>query len=138
MRLVDTNVLVYAVSPAEPVKQARDFALLEELARSGDGCLAFQSCVEFLSAAAVKRPVRLSLDDALDFLENGVLLDLRLLLPTAEVLPAAVRVMREHGVSFWDALIFGVARTSGVTEILSEDGPSGSTVEGIRYTNPFA
>jgi predicted nucleic acid-binding protein len=39
--------------------------------------------------------------------------------------------------SFWDAMIWAVAKQNRVAEILSEDGPVGSVVEGIRYTNPF-
>jgi len=50
----------------------------------------------------------------------------------------ALRAVDEYRLSFWDALIWGVARLNDVPLVLTEDLPGGrDAVEGVRYTNPF-
>ena len=61
----------------------------------------------------------------------------RVLLPTPETIPAALSAVERHGMSFWDAMIWAVAKANGVGEILSEDFQHGRSVEGIIYRNPF-
>jgi predicted nucleic acid-binding protein len=50
----------------------------------------------------------------------------------------AVRGVREHRLSYYDALIWATARLNGVPHLLSEDGQDGRYLEGVRYLNPFA
>ena len=59
------------------------------------------------------------------------------LLPSAATLDAALDTIREHRLSFWDAMLWAVARENGLAEIVTGDGPTGATVGGIRFRNPF-
>jgi predicted nucleic acid-binding protein len=43
-----------------------------------------------------------------------------------------------HKLSFWDAMIWAVAEQHGLEEILTEDGPIGSTIGHVTFTNPFS
>jgi predicted nucleic acid-binding protein len=40
--------------------------------------------------------------------------------------------------SFWDSLIWAVAKEGGVPYLLSEDFEDGVVVEGVEFINPFA
>ena len=39
--------------------------------------------------------------------------------------------------SFWDSLIWAVAKEGGVPYLLTEDLDDGATLEGVRFVNPF-
>ena len=45
--------------------------------------------------------------------------------------------MVQHGLSFWDALIWAAAKENDVPMIYTEDFQDGRDIEGVRYSNPF-
>lgn len=49
----------------------------------------------------------------------------------------AMRAVGEHGLSFWDAMLWATARRIGVRLLISEDFQDGRIVEGVRIANPF-
>ena len=53
-------------------------------------------------------------------------------------LATAMRGVREHGLSFWDALLWATVRRTGVELLISEDFPDRRVIEGVRILNPFA
>ena len=57
---------------------------------------------------------------------------------TPGVVLEAVRGVRDHQFSYFDAQIWAVAKLNQIPTVLSEDFASGSTVEGIAFANPFA
>jgi predicted nucleic acid-binding protein len=46
--------------------------------------------------------------------------------------------VKEHSISFWDAMLWAVANEAGVTLLLSEDFQHARVLEGIQFFNPFA
>jgi predicted nucleic acid-binding protein len=50
----------------------------------------------------------------------------------------AMRAVREHGLAFWDALLWATVRRAGVDLLITEDFQDGRTIEGVRIVNPFA
>ena len=46
--------------------------------------------------------------------------------------------MKEHSISFWDAMIWAAANEVGVTLLLSEDFQRDRVLEGMQFYNPFA
>jgi predicted nucleic acid-binding protein len=50
----------------------------------------------------------------------------------------AIRVHREHGISFWDGMLWSVTRRAGARILLSEDFQDGRDLEGVRFVDPFA
>jgi len=50
----------------------------------------------------------------------------------------AMRAVREHRLSFWDALLWATVRRAGVGLLISEDFQDGRVLEGVRFVNPFA
>ena len=53
-------------------------------------------------------------------------------------LATAMRGVREHGLSFWDALLWATVRRAGVELLITEDFQDRRTIEGVRILNPFA
>ena len=49
----------------------------------------------------------------------------------------AVRGVRDHHLSYFDAQIWAVAKLNQVAVIVSEDFNSGGTLEGVHFLNPF-
>lgn len=56
---------------------------------------------------------------------------------TPDDLSAAMRAVEEHGLSFWDAMLWATVRRAGVRILISEDFQDGRLLEGVRIVNPF-
>ena len=56
---------------------------------------------------------------------------------TPKSLGKALKAIREHGLSFWDALIWAVVAEAGVALLLSEDFQHTRVLEGVQFCNPF-
>jgi len=136
MFLIDTNILVYAVSAADKTKRDRARAVLSDLMLRSEAALALQSCAEFLAAAALKPGSPLSLQDALRQLRSWER-HMILLFPSFETVELAAGGVSRHKLSFWDAMIWAVALQHEIPVILTEDGPVGSRLRGVRLIDPF-
>lgn len=133
---IDINILLYAVDSAgNPEKHRRAVDLLDRLGTSGRGLLPLQTLTEFYSVAV--RKYRAPPEQASRYVEvwSGVF-------PVREAVFAdvvdAMRVHRDHGVQFWDGMIWSVAKRAGGRVLFSEDLQDGRELEGLRFMNPFA
>ena len=134
MRLVDTNVLLYATSrvPKESDKRSRAIELLE----GQDLSLSVQVLQEFYhQATRSTRPGALTHDEALAFLTPF------LNMPVQDVTPAlfleAVAISERFGLSYWDGAILAAARSLGCDAVYSEDLNPNQDYDGLRVINPF-
>ena len=134
--LIDTNILVYVHDPRDRHKQERSSVVVDRLAREGAAVLSVQCLTEFY------RTVRWKLDPPMA--PNHAIRQVEHLMKNCRVLPltptAALDAMRATGsysLSFWDALIWAVAREAGVDILLTEDFEDGQVLEGVRFVNPF-
>lgn len=135
--LVDTNVLVYAYDGRNPAKQARALAVLTRLAENRQGALSAQVLGEFFTVATRKLTPPLSSEEAERRITNFARLWLTYDVSTTAVLEAA-RGTRRHQFSYWDGLIWAVAKLQGIPNVLTEDVPSAGFIEGVRFIDPFA
>ena len=134
MRFVDTNVLLYAASllPEEMDKRRRARALLA----APDLAVSVQVLQEFYhQATRPTRPGRLSHDDALQFLEPLLLMQIQAV--TLDVFRAGVAIGQRFGLSYWDGAILAAARALGCDAVYSEDLSSQQDYDGLRVINPF-
>ncbi|HHW42811.1 PIN domain-containing protein [Desulfofundulus thermobenzoicus] len=134
--LVDTNILVYAYDPANSGKQQKSIELLDRLAITRSGALSVQILAEFIVTVTRKIAEPLDYDHVRvsveNYLHSWTVFDL-----TGLIVLEAIRGVREHKFSYWDAQIWATARLNQVPVVLSEDFPSNSTVEGVSFINPF-
>jgi predicted nucleic acid-binding protein len=135
--LIDTNVLVTAYDGSELEKQRRALAVLDELARTGDGRLSAQVFSEFFVTVTRKIATPLTIAQAEQSLAHyGQIWPV---LPvTSQVVFGAVRGVRAYQLSFWDAQIWAAARLHRIPVVLSEDFNPGAVIEGVRFVDPFA
>jgi predicted nucleic acid-binding protein len=135
--LLDTNLLVYPHDRREKVKGERARDVLRRVGVEASAALPAQALSEFASVALRK------LEPPMD--PNEVYAQIERLERTFPVLPLtsavvleAVRGVREHRFSYYDAQVWAVAKLGQIAVVLSEDFDSGSVIEGIEFLDPFA
>ena len=135
MTFVDTNILLYAISPvaAERTKALTARKILQRT----DLALSVQVLQEFYVQAT--RPTR---TQPLAHADATALIELWLRFQVVELsvplLQAALRLKDRYQTSYWDAAILAAATTAGCEELLSEDLNPGQAYGNVRVVNPFS
>jgi len=133
---VDTNILVYAVDPAVPRKQAIARQWLQRLWDEQRGRTSFQVLDEYYYVATRRLKPRLSGEKAWADVEACFEWEP---LPTGrELLRAARHIEKRHRLSWWDSLIVAAARLQGCSLLLTEDLQHGLIIDGVTVHDPFA
>ena len=134
---VDTNLLVYAYDRSEPEKQRQASRILDRLALAGMGVIDTQIMAEFFVAVTRKISAPLSVAEAYQRIQNYIR-SWPVLGISEMVVLEAVRGVRDHQFSFWDAQVWAAARLNQIPVVFSEDFNTGSIIEGISFVNPFS
>ena len=133
--LIDTNVLVYTFDQNDPPRQERAIQLLRALEQSASGRLSVQCLAEFCAVVMRRLQPVMSPAETLAQVER-----LQRIYPVYNLTPMiileALRGVRVHGMSYYDAQIWACARLNQIPVIFSEDYHEGVT-EGVRFVNPF-
>jgi predicted nucleic acid-binding protein len=137
--LLDTNVLIYAYDPADPVRQRQAIGILGDLRLRGNGVLSAQSLAEFFSAVIRPKcgdPARLTASEAL---EQAQLIStaFEIFDLTRFTILEAGRGVRDHHLAYYDAQIWATAHLNQIPVIFTEDFQHGQILEGVQFTNPF-
>ncbi|MCL4535236.1 MAG: PIN domain-containing protein [Bacteroidetes bacterium] len=135
--LLDTNVLVYAHDLRDKSKQREAITTLDILGGTQAGCISVQVLAEFYAVAIAKLYAHLSNANAgrqVELLSQAF----PVVHLTAPIVLEAIRGVREHQLSYWDAQIWATAKLNQIPVVLSEDFTDGRTIEGVRFRNPFA
>jgi len=130
---LDTNVLIYAVSPslAESAKKERALELIEHT----DFGLSAQVLQEFYVNVTRKIAKPLTPDAAVALLEQ---LRSFPMVPTDYPLTVAgVEISLRFGISYWDGAIIAAAECLGATTLYSEDLSHGQHYGSVQAVNPF-
>jgi len=129
---LDSNVLIYAELEPESERGAQAQRIIA--AAAPGGILAAQALLEFLAVVRRRRPV--SLPSAVAKVEAWSSV-FEIAPTTVSVAKAASRLVREHDLQVWDAVIFCAGRAVGASLLLSEDMQDGLKLDGVRIANPF-
>lgn len=133
---LDTNVLLYGFSDAEPWKQRLSEDLVARALASGRGMISAQVVQEFLNVVLRKLVVPMKVEDAQAYLRSA-LSPLWKHQPSIEFYDLGLQIRNETGFSFYDSLIVAAAIESGCQTLLTEDLQHGRTIRGLRIVNPF-
>ena len=125
---IDTNILVYAQQTGPKATISRDI-----IARGGT--ISVQVLNELTNVLRKKgnrswHDIELVLDDVDAALDPALPL-------TAATTRAALALARDHGFSFYDALIIAAAIEAGCDTLYSEDLQHGRSIGGLTIVNPF-
>ena len=126
---LDSNVLLYLLSA-----DARKADIAEALLAQGP-VISVQVLNEVTSVCL--RKLRMPWPEVLDLLVV-VKAACQVVPLTVETHAQAVRLARQHLLSFYDAHILATAMASGAHTLMSEDMHDGLSLEGLRICNPFA
>ena len=133
--VLDTNVLVYALDRREPEKRDRAREVLRRVGASG-AVLPAQVLSEFANVCLRKLEPRPD-PAAVQREVERLLLAFPVLPLTGPVVLEALRGVREHLLSYYDAQIWAVARLGQVGVVLSEDFNPGAVLDGVSFANPL-
>jgi predicted nucleic acid-binding protein len=124
----DTNILVYTVTKDPRKTRARE-------ALSWGGVVSAQILNEFANVAHKKlrhgwREIEQAIDDFVEAFDQVLAL-------TLDTHRQAQVLARDHGLSFYDALIVASALEAGCDTLYSEDMQHGRVFRGLTIRNPF-
>ncbi len=131
---IDTNILIYALDPADPIKRAVSADLLRRTINNHSLALSPQSLNETYRVLTQRRRL-MPVEEARAYV--------RLLAPwaiaplDAAVTQRAWSVQDTAGLSWWDSLLIASALESGCRLFVSEDIAKGVEIDGLRIANPF-
>ncbi len=134
--VVDTNLLVYALDRREPEKRERAREVLRRVGSAGSAALPAQVLSEFGGACLRKLEPRPDPATVRREVER-LMLAFPIFPLTGPVVLEALRGVREHMLSYYDAQIWAVARLGQVGVVLSEDFNQGAVLDGVSFTNPL-
>lgn len=130
---LDTNILVYAFDPRDPVKRERAEEILSH-GRTEGYLLGLQVIGEFYAAVTRRKimmPARAVLE--IERLVEGF----ETFLPTERAYLTAAREAAHDRFSYCDAVLLVSAQDAGCDVVLSEDMADGARLGGITVRNPF-
>ena len=122
----DTNILIYAVNTDAPEKHQIASSLLEA-ATQKDCLLTLQAIGEFFNAT--RRKGLASMDEVITI--TRVWQQIFTVVPAdQDTFNEAVEYVRDHNISFWDAMLWANAKQAGCAYVLSEDMQHGRRLGG--------
>ena len=130
---VDTNVLLYALDPADSQKHEKAREWRAELWRHRCGRTSVQVLQEFYANVVRKWPTSVEL-------ARSEIRNLQAWRPVTigiELLEHGWNIQDRYRLSFWDSLIVAAARSSASRYLLTEDLQAGQDLEGIVVIDPF-
>jgi predicted nucleic acid-binding protein len=135
LQFVDTNILIYAHDRSAGGKHTRAGELIQDLWRSGAGCLSVQVLQEFYVNVTQKVPKPLSPEVA-----GQIIADLsvwQVHRPGVADILDAIRLQGRYQLSFWDAMVVASAIQLGCQTLWSEDLNPGQAYDQVTVASPF-
>jgi predicted nucleic acid-binding protein len=129
----DSNVLFYAIDQDAGEK----YTISQHIFSNADydrSLIVLQTLGELCHAVHRKRAKELT--KAHHFVKQCVQL-FEVVTAASENVLEAIEAQKQHGLQFWDAMLWSVAKRNGCKLILSEDYQDGRVLEGVTFRNPF-
>ena len=134
-QFVDTNVLIYAHDRSAGPKHARAREMVQELWRSGAGCLSIQVLQEFYVNVTQKVARPLAPELAAQIVRD--LGTWQVHSPGVADVLDAIRLQARYRLSFWDAMVVTSAIQVGCHTLWSEDLNPGQVYDQVTVASPF-
>ena len=133
MQFFDTNILIYTLDPAEPVRQPIALQLVRQALQGRTMAISTQVVLEFYNTALRRRLMTPAL--AVQLLQEWA--GNEVVNSTPDLLWRAFELQQRLQLSVWDALIVQAALDAGCTTLYSEDMQHGMQITGLTIVNPF-
>ena len=135
LQFLDTNVLIYAHDRSAGNKHLRAKELVQDLWKSGEGCLSIQVLQEFYVNVTRKVAKPMAPETAAQIIAD--LSAWQVHRPGVEDVLDAIRLQARYQLSFWDAMIVASALQLGCPTIWSEDLNPGQVYDQTQVLSPF-
>lgn len=131
---IDTNLLIYCLDQADPIKQRRCRELLSTIAMKHQGVISTQVMAECYFAATRKlKADPITVKQLLHSLEH-----FEVVVITPELVYDAIDCSVVNQTSFWDALIIVSAAHANCEQLWTEDLSAGQIIHGVKIFHPLA
>ena len=135
LSFIDTNILVYAFAPDDPVRSPIAQALIDQLLTARAFLTSTQVLQEFYVNLTRKIRRTVSPSQALAYMDQ--LAEFPVLANDYSVIREAIHLSGNHSLSLWDALIVVAAAHSRAARLYTEDLQHGRVILGVEIVNPF-
>jgi len=136
LKLLDSNILVYAYDKSEAKKHMKAKEVVKERWLQNDTVLSVQNLVEFYSIITRKIEKPLPMDKAkqivLDCIEG-----FQVLKYNERTVIEAINVQAIYGIPFWDALIVATMEQNSLDTIITENEKDFKKISWLKVINPF-
>src|ERR1017187_5253357 len=132
---LDTNLLIYAIDPGDPRKQAVALKWIATAHETGDGLISYQVVQEWFNVVLRKASSPLGADEAAS-IYHKLIEPLWRIQSSRDLLDTAIDLHRKHSFSWWDSLIVSAAIQGGCEQLLSDDLQHGRQISGVKILNP--
>ena len=133
---IDTNILFYAYDQDAGAKHEIAKKLIGQCWEQANGVLSIQVLCEFFVRITRKVDPAASLGETESLVKN-LAYNWEIVTPDIYMVMEAIRGRRTYLFSFWDAMIWAAAKSSGIKKLYTEDFQHGQIVEGVEFINPF-
>ena len=136
MRLIDTNILVYAYDRSYLKKHKIAKEVVKTSWQTKSGVLSTQNLAEFYSIITrkVQKPIAISK-------AKQIILDLiegfEILRYSEQTIVSAIDNQMIYGIPFWDSLIVATMEENSIDTIITENEKDFKKVEWLNVINPF-
>jgi len=130
----DTNVLFYALD-SDAGSKYRTAQKLVGLADYNRAIILLQSLGELCHSVRKKRTAHIG--ELERFVQETTAM-FEVVPATSQDLFNAIAAAKQHGLPFWDAMLWATSRRSGCSLILTEDFQDGRVLDGVTFRNPFS
>ena len=139
IKLIDSNILVYACDNSEEVKNKIASKLLESIAKNQMN-IAFstQNFSEFYSVVTKKIQKPMKPEEAKQIIKDlSNLSNIEILKINPETILNAIDISNNNKISYWDALIASVMQENNINTIITENEVDFKKIPGLKVINPF-
>ena len=135
----DTNIIIYAYDPSEPVKQSRCANLLEKVyEKEITGVVSNQILGEVFKGLIENIEKPISIENAELIIKNIIESDAWMKINyDHETVEKAIITTKLSRTPFWDTVIAETMKENGITKIYTENEKDFRKISGIKVINPF-
>jgi predicted nucleic acid-binding protein len=138
LKLIDTNILVYAYDVSEGEKHELAKAIIKDVWTQSGGVVTLQNLSEFFIVVTRKVEQPLPLEEAQTIISDIINSAKWMVIDrNHKTLINAIDLVKTTGVHFWDALIAACMHENSIGKIITENESDFKKVKNITVINPF-
>lgn len=138
MKLIDSNIIVYAYDKSEKKKHEIAKNIVGKIWKGEEyAALSVQNLSEFFTSITIKRK-SLSAKEASEVVHNFTEVSCWQIFHVTEAsIRLAASISANYAADYYDSLIAAVMKEHGIKEIITENEKDFTKIPGIKVINPF-